>query len=601
MSHAQTHFELFIRRKIGAPWTLALATEDRDAAIRTADDMLAEGRAAAVRVTKEVMNADTREFQSTAVMSKGAVDAKAPKVRRENQEPLCVSPADLYSMHARDRIGRLLDGWLERHRATPFELLHRPDLIEVLEASGMELQHAIQKIAVPESQERGISVHEMMRSYQALVDRAVERVLKDHRKGLFPDLGQEGFAPSALRLAAHPERSYLLGAGVAAAMAPARNWAEKVDRLLDLADSAPQPKGRDDAAGASVRSMAFHVLEQPLAEILGSKAGLADLLGHDLDLGGRLVAMTRLAAASAVAELTAVLPSVAKAIAPLQGPAQRLAKWLEKDPFMPVRVAIGRRILADLVGPRRLCPQDPAQEIEILRALAMALTAAAGNLMSLEDVQNAFIERSRMLMRSDFVEAYLGTDMTGQQEVEALVHLSENVTGVANKREAARWIRNVVSAHKFEREMIWMVKPVTTRLTALANMQRSMARVGLLAEDSAPILERIGEVGGLVEAESRLVAGVIRSTAPTQYRLTVLLRMASGETAPLGPAADRARVEVMKMLRQSEVRTDLAKSPDAAEQVRQFLQNPSPQNPSPQNPSPQNPSPQNPAPQNSAP
>ena len=572
MSHAQIHFELFIRRKIGAPWTLALATEDRDAAIRAADDMLAESRAAAVRVTKESLDAETREFHSTTVMSKGAVDAKAPKAKRESLEPLCVSPADLYTLHARDRIGRLLDGWLERHRATPVELLHRPDLIELLEASGMDLQHAIQKIAVPESQERGISVHELMRSFQALVQRAVDRILKDHRKGLLPDLDREGFAAAALRVAAQPERLYLLGAGVAASLAPARNWAEKVDRLLDLADSAPQPKTRDDALGTSARSLAFQVLEQPLAEILGSKAGLADLLGPDLDLGGRLVAMTRLAAAGAVADITSVLPNVAKVMPPLQGPAQRLARWLEKDPFMPVRVAIGRRILRDLVGPRRLCPQDPVQEIEILRALAMALTAAAGNLMSLEDVQEAFIERSRMLMRSDFVEAYLGADRTGLEEVEALVHLSENVTGVANKREAARWIRSVVSAHRFEREIMGMAKPPTTRLAALAAVQKLIARVGLLTEDSAPILQRIGEIGGLIEAETRLVTAVTRASAPTQHRLTVLLRLAAGETAPLGPAADRARVEVMKMLRQPEVRNDLARSPDAAEQVRQFLQ-----------------------------
>ena len=29
----------------------------------------------------------------------------------------CVSPADLYSLHARDRIGRLLENWLAREHA----------------------------------------------------------------------------------------------------------------------------------------------------------------------------------------------------------------------------------------------------------------------------------------------------------------------------------------------------------------------------------------------------------------------------------------------------------------------------------------------------
>ncbi|MEJ0067341.1 MAG: hypothetical protein WDM85_19660 [Caulobacteraceae bacterium] len=51
--------------------------------------------------------------------------AKKKKVV-ENREPLCVTPEDLYTVHARDRIGRLLDGWLARNHATAFELLHRP-------------------------------------------------------------------------------------------------------------------------------------------------------------------------------------------------------------------------------------------------------------------------------------------------------------------------------------------------------------------------------------------------------------------------------------------------------------------------------------------
>ena len=65
---------------------------------------------------------------------------KARKVRApEPTEPLCVSPQDLYTCHARERIGRLLEVWLERQAATPFELLHRPDLVEALEATSAHL------------------------------------------------------------------------------------------------------------------------------------------------------------------------------------------------------------------------------------------------------------------------------------------------------------------------------------------------------------------------------------------------------------------------------------------------------------------------------
>ena len=46
---------------------------------------------------------------------------KKPRIVGD-REPLCVAPPDLYSLHARDRIGRLLEGWLARNRATPFKV-----------------------------------------------------------------------------------------------------------------------------------------------------------------------------------------------------------------------------------------------------------------------------------------------------------------------------------------------------------------------------------------------------------------------------------------------------------------------------------------------
>src|SRR5690606_8370551 len=224
-----------------------------------------------------------------------------------------------------DRIGRLLEGWLARHHATPFELLHRPDLVEELDASGIELQHAIQKIAVPEAQERGLSVHELMRTFQGLVERSIQRLLKDARRGVLPDIDKEGFAKAAERVVREPDRAYLLGAGVAASIAPARGWSDKVNWLLDLADAAPRQ--------GPPRALALNTIEQPLAEILGSSAGLEQVLGKDLDLGARMAAMTRIAASDAVEQLIRIEASVARIMPPLPTPAQRLSRWLATDDF----------------------------------------------------------------------------------------------------------------------------------------------------------------------------------------------------------------------------------------------------------------------------
>ena len=564
MSGNQVHYEVFVRRQVNSTWTLDMACEERDKALEAAKTALAEQRVIAARVTKETLDEETREFRSVTIFNEGAPERKKGKERMEDRTPLCVSPQDLYTAHARDRIGRLLDNWLTRQKATPFELLHRPDLVEKLEASGVEIQHAIQKIAVPEAQAKGVVVHEIIRSFQDLIERAIQRLIKDGRRGALPSLDKEGFAQACQRLAAEPERGYLLGAAVAASLSPARTWREKVGRLLDLADAAP--------ADAAPRVVAFEVIEQPLAEILGSRTGLSDLLGGEMDLGDQLAAMTRLAGADAVEMLIKMEPGLVRILPELDGPAARLANWLGGDHFASVRSALAKRVLTELNGPRRLKPGDAAAEIEYLRALAMALTAASGPSLPLPDIQEAFIGRSRALVASDFVEALVGRDRPAREEFEALIRLAENVTGPVNKCHAARWLMAAAKALKFEREFREGSDSPVQRMAVLAKLQNALNRSGLPVEDQGPIQARLGEIGGMIEADSRIVASILRAPAPVVHKLTLLLRMAMGEAAPAGPAADRAKAEAVKLIRLPEFRAELAASPEAVAKVRDLMQ-----------------------------
>ena len=564
MTGRQVHYEIYVRKRPASGWTLELATESREGATTAAKELVDTGKVVAARVSKETLDDETREFQTVTILNLGQAEPTKTLKVREDVEPLCVTPQDLYTIHARERIGRLLEDWLGRNHATPFELLHRPDLVEQLEASGVEMQHAIQKIAIPEAQARGVSVHELIRLFQALVQRAVERLLKDGRKGVLPDIDKEGFSAAATRLAKEPERVYLLAAGVAASLAPARNWDAKISRLLDLADAAP-PSGPG-------RALALTTLEQPLGEILGTKPGLDDLLGRDLDLGRSLCGMTRLVAFQAVDALMSMEKSVAKVMPALSDEAQRLAWWLTKEEFADVRGAVGRRILRELNGPRRLCPKSAADEIDVLRGLGMSLTAAAGKQLPLEDVQAAFSARSQMLVRSDFVESYLAKCETAREEIQALVWLTENVIGPGAKREAGRWLMTVVTSLRFEKDFRAGADSAATRLALLASLQRAVARSGLVDEDYRPLQLKLGEIGGLAEADAKLCAQVARANAPPLQRLTLLLKLACGDAAPLGPAADRAKAEVMKLIRLDETRQAIARSPEDANAMRGLLQ-----------------------------
>lgn len=561
---SQVHYELFVRRKVGAQWTLEIATENRAQALQTAEDVLEQKRAVAVRISKETLDSATGEYKSIAIFTKGMVDGGKPKKEVEDRDPLCVQPADLYTAHARDRIGRLLEGWLVRHKATPFELLHRPDLVEKLEASGTDLQHALQKIAIPEAEARGQTVHEVIRHFQGLVERAIGNLSKAFKKGTLPDLDKEGFAKAAERLVADPDRAFLLGAGVAASIAAGKNWSEKIARLLDLADAAPsEPRARAAALAA---------IEQPLAEIIGSRAGMADLLDTTgEDLGVTLAAMTRLTGGSAVEALIRIEPSVRGCMPELSGTARRLSEWLSGDDFPTVRKAIAERVLTELNGVRRLKPTDAEAEIEFLRALAMSLTAAAGRILQAEDIQAAFTTRSKTLLNGDFIDALLGRDRSAFEEIKILIRLAENVMGAVNKRNAARWLNANISAMRFEKETRQGPESPVAKLNNLAGLQRQLIRSGLVREDYEPLCAKLGDVGALVEADTRLLAMLVRAPAPLPHRLQLLAKLAMGEAGPTGPVADKARVEALKLARDPNAREELKGSPQTMDLLKTLL------------------------------
>lgn len=561
MSVANIHFEVFVRRYPDSGWALKTATDSRTTALDEAHDLIARNQAAAVRVMRETLDPATGEFTSLTILNLG-VPERAKKVRvPEATEPLCLSPQDLYTCHARDRIGRLFETWLDRHEVVPWELLHRPDLVEQLEASGVEIAHAVQKIATPEAHSRGVPLAQMTATFKSLGERAIERLMKDAKKGL-PQITSETFAQTATALAKDPEGAYRLGCAVAAFLAPAQSWSEKVSLIIDLADKAPAEGG--------ARTLALGVLAEPLEEVVRHEKGMDNIVGGSLDLGARLAAMTRLCAADVVDQLVRLEPSVAKVTPELSARAQRLARWLPHEAFTGVRAAIGQRVLRDLSGQRRLRPSDPMGEIDVIRGLAMALTAASGKLLPLDNVQAAIGARSKLLVARDFVEVYLGEEMAAEDEAQALVWLTENVIGAGNKREAGRWLTSLVTSLRYEREMRETHHPAK-RLAAMAKLQKAVARCGLIEEVYRPIQKKLGELGGLLDTDSKFIASTVRGHGPALQRLTTLLKLACGETCPLGPAADRARAEALKLARTPDTRNELAAMPEQVDAIRDLL------------------------------
>ncbi|WP_312599427.1 hypothetical protein, partial [Brevundimonas sp.] len=528
------HYEVYVRKTAPAAWTLLIATENRKQAIEAAEDQLRDRFAVASRVTKETLDPETMEFASVTILTLGAPEPLRKKAADAAHRPACSSPAELYSPHARTVIGRVLEDWLRREGVTAFELLHRPDVAERLEAAGIELQHAIQKVAVPESQSTGQDVHTVVRHYQKLTEQTITRLRKAGRDGLFPTLQDGSIADLAHRFSGAPDRAFRMGGVVAGALAEHSGARARLSALMDLMDAAP--------ADGPPRALIVVAVEQIVAEMLALRQNLNAVLGPALDQGASLAAIVRMVAPDEMDGLLKLDPRLDLMMPAIDGPAARLGVHLAAGEFPLLAAALARMVTGELTSPRRLRPNDPVGEIDILRLLAMALTASAGRLLTLEEVQTAFVERSKSLVTADFVAAYVAGCQSVLAEAEHLTRLCENVTGGANKRAAARWLSACIGALRFETEMRQAAPggpSPSQKLAILARLQRAVRAANLGEHDEKQISDAIGAVGARLEADAGLVAQIVRAPAPAPKKLAALLKLAAGEAGPLGPSAER--------------------------------------------------------------
>ncbi len=566
MSHHPVHYELFSRRTPQASWVLEMAGESRESVTLTAEELLKSGRAA-VRVTKETLDPETGEYRSLTVLDKG-VSAPQKKLKlAPTTDTICTSPQDLYSAHSREKISRLLEDWLRLQGVTAFELLHRPDLAEKLEASGSELLHVVQKLSVPESHESGQDLHDLMRRWSSLFDRACTRLIQDGRKGLFPLMTPENCLGLIDKLHDHPERAYVFGGALATALKGERRPSAKLEILLTYANliSAYLEAHAD-------REWALQVVEMPVVEIFGSRATLNEMLGQETDLGDAMTVMTRMAVGREVELIARSDARVARLMPPLTGVLGGYHDLIRDGHLPHLSFHISKRLVQELKSPRRLKPSDPEGEIETLRVLALCMTAAGKDETQRDDIKEAFVERSKKLVTADFVTALLENAETPAEEADRLIWLCENMVGAANKRQAARWLSQIVGAAKFERHMRENGESTGQRLLALAQMQGRVAAAGLVDQDGQEVSQKLGQIGSQIAIDVKLLAHILRGGASAMQKFSMLLSFAAGQSAPFGPLSEQAKAEVMKMMRDPAMRSGLSAQPAVLATLKPMMQ-----------------------------
>ncbi|MDR3513918.1 MAG: hypothetical protein P4L73_19950 [Caulobacteraceae bacterium] len=479
MDRAQVHFELFVRRHRRAPWVLALATEDRQAAFEAADDVLAREAGAAVRLCKETRDARTGDFRPLTLLERGV--RPEPRRWRGRQpgsprpglaaSPACARPQDLYAGPAREAIGGFLSGWFARNRVTPFELLHRADLAERLEACEAELSAALYNAALDQAAARGAPLEPTRRALDTLARRTIERIVADD-----------------------PEVGFRLGVAVAARLGRHPNWKDKLEVLLDLIDAAPE-EGQPAA-------VARRVLQQPLTDILLVHGELDEILGPGLALGDQLLILAQIASAPAIAAVAADEAALGRAVPRLRGIAARLALTLHgRAAFARARRAVGRRVLSILAGEARLWPDDPVREVEGVKALARLLTLPS-RLVGQDEVAAALAARWRRLTGPGFVEARLGLCRGALEEADVLLDLVEAAVGRASVEALGRRLLALLADRGFEQEARFSPDPLAVGLGRLAGLAARIRGVALRTETRLEAERRLRRLAVRMKADA---------------------------------------------------------------------------------------------------
>jgi hypothetical protein len=527
---SQIHFEIFRQHGKSGGWSLVEAMENRDAAVTRAKIMMDDGQATAVRVVKETFQESTGDYMSLTIFEAGHTEVnkkKNAKVEEIQTFTPCFKADDLYSYHARMTMSRALGEWLARQKLTVTELIHSAAALERFEATGTTYQHAIQKVAVAQAADSESSVSQIVKQLNDLCTSAINRVYKDERRKLFPELQAGQFGPLATKLGASPEGRYIINGALAKYIASVKTWDAKLQHLLVLMQDLP--------AEGPGRVLLLTAIDTLIAEMLNGSAALGDLLGHNPDLGHALLNLVELFLGTVVTAEGA------------SGGINELARYFAKDELPEARAGIAGRILAELKGMKRLCPSSLDEEFKMLRRLGNQLVRGQGKYLSNEDLIGAFTERSRRLVTQEPLTQFMQVGKTSDEKLERLLLVEENIVGAENKRTLSTFMMPIITSNTFE-EQLCITAPVQQRLHRVAELQQRVLRCGFQDLQKNQIAVALDAVAMRIEARGRLLASIeARITNPVE-RAQTLLKLCMGGMFTQGDLMMKAKRLMMASL-----------------------------------------------------
>lgn len=507
-------------------WTLVDVGSDRDKIVSAAKGLARSHEQYSVRLIKETYNEDNGQFQNVAIFTAGPFGGEDfDKKRKDSGKLQCFRPDDFYSLQSRITIGRVLEDFLARHKASAIEMIYRPDLLAALDDDGTVLQHAIQKYALAkQSGQKNADqsvLHATIRQLYALIEKTIARVIDHDANNRFPEVTPATIAKVLSVVKNVGDREYRVCGGIARYLSDAVTWTEKIALLSDLLDALPEdPELRKIGAGA---------IDQYLSDFVLYYCSVPDVAGHHPHLCDAMTVMVGVFVGRSKGE---------------GGGAQkyfRPAKYCLMGDLPQTTQNIGKRVLKEIEGKLPLHNGYLEEEVVAARKLADLIVWGQGPDVSIDAIKEAFRVRCKRFVLTRALDDFSKKIRDQDEKIERLMAFSENIVGEQNKIELSKFIVSLICAPQFERFFKDPQQHLINRLMKLTALQRKALKAELSEQGSQRVAEELDSVAMRIASDEKFLASIVKQPMAGIDRALLMLDLCGRGVVTRGNFFDAAK------------------------------------------------------------
>ncbi len=414
---------------------------------------------------------------------------------------ICRAPNDLFSASARRVIGRLCREFLDQVMLTPTELLHVTEKQHQYLNRGTDYQAAVQKAAVAQAAAARQNVAQRVRELYNVVDTAVRESaerLKAKPPAAIDPPGFTAFVVAARKAELTEARDFFVNAALAAYLADAKTWTEKLERLRTLADSATEA------------AIVLPLVDEVVCEIVESRAALRELFGPAETLG-RLVET-----------LVDMLVGAETPATDAPEGGQRLRDFLKRHDLPETRAGLRRQLRRSLESKAPLASGPPPADLNAHLRL-LDILVRAGDAVGGENTVDLFSERLPRVLTVDTLNAALRAMPRLDDRLIRALGIHRRLAAAPGRLQIRQFVDFVFEN---ERLLLTLAKepgPVSQKLQRITKLHDALVTSGLSGAALTKYAEPLVTLQADIVRDSKLFEKIDREAATPAARALLLL------------------------------------------------------------------------------